>query len=134
MNALSGTLSLHDLLEVRAGDFLVKDINVHDLRTALDQLVAASTDDPVSALPDPEALTDQEQERAKALEHITEREIAFFHHVCDARELTYEQIADLMNVHRRTVDGYREAIFKKLRIKSKVGLVLFALKWGIVKV
>ena len=38
-----------------------------------------------------------------------------------------------MNVHRRTVDGYRESLVEKFGIKSKTGLVLFAMKWGIVK-
>jgi DNA-binding CsgD family transcriptional regulator len=33
-----------------------------------------------------------------------------------------------MNVQHRTVDGYREAIFEKFRIKSKTGLVLFVLR------
>jgi DNA-binding NarL/FixJ family response regulator len=32
----------------------------------------------------------------------------------------------------RTIDGYRDALFEKLNIKSRVGLVLFAIKNGIV--
>jgi tetratricopeptide (TPR) repeat protein len=31
------------------------------------------------------------------------------------------------------VDGYREALFSKFSIKSKVGLVMFAYKWGLVE-
>ena len=38
-----------------------------------------------------------------------------------------------MNVHRRTVDNYRIALFEKFDIKSKTGLVLFALRWGLLK-
>jgi DNA-binding CsgD family transcriptional regulator len=33
-----------------------------------------------------------------------------------------------MSVQPRTVDGYRQSIFEKFGIKSKAGLVLFALK------
>ena len=62
------------------------------------------------------------------LEQFSERERTFMKLVCDGEEYTYEQIADKMFVQPRTVDGYRESIFEKFGIKSKTGLVLFALK------
>jgi DNA-binding NarL/FixJ family response regulator len=43
-------------------------------------------------------------------------------------ELTYKEIADTMCISVRTVDGYRDTLFEKLRIKSRVGLVLYAIK------
>jgi DNA-binding NarL/FixJ family response regulator len=43
-------------------------------------------------------------------------------------ELTYKEIADHMNVSTRTVDGYRDALFEKLNVKSRIGLVLYAMK------
>ncbi|WP_259071743.1 response regulator [Mucilaginibacter sp. X4EP1] len=43
-------------------------------------------------------------------------------------ELTYKEIADQMNISVRTVDGYRDALFEKLHVKSRVGLVLYAVK------
>jgi DNA-binding NarL/FixJ family response regulator len=43
-------------------------------------------------------------------------------------ELTYKEIADQMCVSLRTVDGYRDQLFKKLDIKNRVGLVLYAVK------
>ena len=43
-------------------------------------------------------------------------------------ELTYKEIADQMCVSARTVDGYRDQLFEKLQIKSRVGLVLYAIK------
>jgi DNA-binding NarL/FixJ family response regulator len=42
-------------------------------------------------------------------------------------ELTYKEIADKMNLSVRTVDGYREMLFKKLNVKSRVGLVLYSI-------
>ena len=48
-------------------------------------------------------------------------------------EKTYADIAKEMFVSERTVDGYREALFKKLDISSRVGLVMYAIKNGIVK-
>jgi two-component system, NarL family, invasion response regulator UvrY len=64
----------------------------------------------------------------KVLEQLTAREKEFLRLVCHEKEYTYEQIADLMSVQHRTVDGYRESLFDKFGIKSKTGLVLFVLK------
>jgi DNA-binding NarL/FixJ family response regulator len=44
-----------------------------------------------------------------------------------------KEIADKMNVSSRTVDGYRDELFKKLNVQSRIGLVLFAIKNGLQK-
>jgi two-component system, NarL family, invasion response regulator UvrY len=65
---------------------------------------------------------------------LPEREREFIRLVCDSEEYTYEQIADIMNVRPRTVDGYRETVFETFGVKSKTGLVLFAIKYGLVAI
>ncbi len=72
-------------------------------------------------------------ERQQILAQVSQRERDFLKLVCDENEPTYEQIANMMEVSRRTVDGYRESLFNKFNIRSKTGLVLFAIKYGIVK-
>lgn len=67
-------------------------------------------------------------------ERISDRERDFLQLVCDKEEYTYDQIANIMQVHRRTVDGYRESLFEKFKIKSKTGLVMFAIKHEVVKI
>lgn len=62
---------------------------------------------------------------------LTEREMQFLILACT--ELTYKEIADRMYVSNRTVEGYRDAICEKLDIKSRVGLALYAIKKGFVK-
>ena len=54
--------------------------------------------------------------------------------VCDEAEYTYDQIAGKMRISLSTVDKYREKLFSKLKIKSKTGLVLFAIKHGLISV
>jgi len=54
------------------------------------------------------------------------REIEFLR--LASTELTYKEIADHMNVSARTVDGYRDTLFEKLNVKSRIGLVLYAIK------
>lgn len=74
----------------------------------------------------------QLDDRKAILNQLSDREMEFLTLVCNAEELTYEQVAERMVVHRRTIDGYRESLFEKFNIKSKTGLVLFAIKHGIV--
>jgi len=62
-------------------------------------------------------------ETAPSLSH---KELDFLKHCCS--ELTYKEIADLMFVSPRTVDNYRESLFQKLNIKSRTGLVLYAIR------
>ncbi len=71
-------------------------------------------------------------ETERIIAQVTERERTFLELVCDEAEPTYEQIADQMGVSRRTVDGYRESLFRKFSVKSKAGLVVFAIKYGLV--
>lgn len=48
-----------------------------------------------------------------------------------AQELTYKQIAEKMFLSPKTIDGYREKLFVKLDVKSRIGLVLYAIKEGL---
>ena len=68
----------------------------------------------------------------KQLLNLNEREIEFLK--LASTEMTYKEIADTMHLSPRTIDGYRDALFEKLNIKNRVGLVLFAIRHGIVQV
>lgn len=61
---------------------------------------------------------------------LSMRELEFIRHACS--EKSYQQIAKDMFVSERTVDGYREALFRKLRVSTRVGLVLYAVRNNIV--
>lgn len=62
---------------------------------------------------------------------LTEREKEFLPYTCT--ELTYKEIAHKMGLSNRTVDGYRDDLFDKLGVKSRVGLALYAIKMGLVQ-
>lgn len=57
---------------------------------------------------------------------INARELEFLNH--SITELTYKEIADKMCCSPRTVEGYRDHLFEKLGVKTRVGLVITALK------
>ncbi len=45
--------------------------------------------------------------------------------------MSYKEIAGKMFLSPRTVEGYRDTLFEKLGVKTRIGLVLFAIKKGI---
>jgi DNA-binding NarL/FixJ family response regulator len=63
---------------------------------------------------------------------LNEREMEFMKLVCT--EWTYKEIADLMYLSPRTIDGYRDALFEKLNVRTRVGLAMYAVRSGIVSV
>ncbi|MCV9927624.1 response regulator transcription factor [Flavobacterium sp. LS1R49] len=62
--------------------------------------------------------------------NLKDKEIIFIKHACT--EKTYKQIASEMCLSPKTIDGYRECLFDKLEIKTRIGLVLYAIKNKIV--
>ncbi len=76
-------------------------------------------------------ITDQKNDEVTA-SMLTDNEIVFLKHNCS--EMTYGDIAKLMSLSTRTIEGYRDRLFTKLNVKTRVGLVLFAIKNGIVQV
>ncbi|GAB4056209.1 response regulator [Spirosoma litoris] len=62
--------------------------------------------------------------------NLNDREYEFLKIACS--ELTYAEIADQMCVATRTVDGYREVVFQKMNVKTRVGMVIEAVRHGLV--
>lgn len=60
---------------------------------------------------------------------LNEKQAQFLKLCCS--EMTYREIADSMGISHRTIDGFRDQLFEKLNIKSRTGLVMYALKTGI---
>ncbi len=60
---------------------------------------------------------------------LSEKETEFLKWVCS--ELTYKDIAAKMFVSPRTVDDYRNSLFEKLKVKTRVGLVMYAIRNGL---
>lgn len=122
-------------LRAGARGFLRKNARSALLKHALDSLILTGyfqTSEAHTELLESNAVrTRAERQRERILEQITPREMEFLMWVCDEAELTYEDIAQRMGISRRTVDNHRIALFEKFEIKSKTGLVLFAMRWGL---
>ena len=63
-------------------------------------------------------------------EKLETKEQKFLELACE--ELTIEQIADIMNLSPKTVEGYRLKVYEKFHIHSRIGLIRHALKYRLV--
>lgn len=70
----------------------------------------------------------RDEKPAETTIRLTEREMEFIR--LAASEMTYKEIAITMKLSERTIDGYREALFEKLQVRSRVGLVLYSIRAG----
>lgn len=61
---------------------------------------------------------------------ITEKELAFLK--LASSNLSYIEIATLMEVQPKTLENYRDSLFRKLDINNRAALALFAFKNGLV--
>ena len=57
---------------------------------------------------------------------ITAQEKIFLRLACSDK--TYSEIARDMHLSERTIDGYRESLFRKLNVRSRVGMALEAVR------
>lgn len=64
----------------------------------------------------------------EALSKLTDREKEFLKYTIT--EKSYKEIAELMFCSPRTVESYRDNLFEKLNLKTRVGLAVYAIKNG----
>ena len=123
------------MLKNGARGYVLKDCEPAELRTAIHALMTKGyyhSELVTARLIHSLSQMDDEGSSTKQLLGLNEKEILFLKLACT--EMTYKEIADQMGLSPRTIDGYRDGLFEKLGIKSRVGLVLFAIKNGVVTV
>ena len=69
-------------------------------------------------------------EEILALINLSQAELEFLKWV--SSDFSIKEIAEQMNVKPRTLEKYSEVLFRKLHIKSRTGLAMFAIRIGIV--
>lgn len=125
-------IALIRLLQVGVRAFLKKDIHPTDLKIALLSVASDGyfyshqTTAKLGSLF--EKSNDNHHSVDKSL--LTDKEIKFIKYACS--ELTYKEIAMEMKLTPRIIDNYRDSLFDKLNVKSRVGLALYAVKNGVV--
>ena len=116
---------------IRAGccAYLLKDTHPDELEKALNEVMAKGFyNADVSNINFRRLLISEKNDEAA---NVSEKERKFLQLACS--DMTYKQIAVQMTLSEKTIDGYRETLFKKLKVQSRVGMVLEAVRKSLVK-
>jgi DNA-binding NarL/FixJ family response regulator len=127
LSTMDADTTIIKMIHKGARGYILKDADPKELQVAFDEILAKGyyyneiltrkviqsihlgSSDPLSSFP-----------------KLTDREMEFLNHACS--EKNYQQIANDMFISERTVDGYRESLFKKFNVTNRIGLVLYAIK------
>lgn len=109
--------------------YLLKDIHPNELEKALQEIHTRGFYNADASNVNYRRLILHTQREAAIT--LNEKERRFLQLACS--DLTYKQIAAEMHLAERTIDGYRESIFDKFNVQSRVGMVLEALRRSIVR-
>ncbi len=112
-----------------ARGFLHKNCTAQELKFAIDNIVKIGYNNITEILKRVRHYDGSPEKKDEIV--LSDRELHFLTLVCDERELTYDQMADIMCLSVKSIEAYRTALFDRYAIKSKVGLVLFSYKYKI---
>jgi len=125
--------SIIKMIRNGAQAYILKDIKPTELKTAIDTVTTAG-------YYYSELVTGNLVHSAKHFEetdvlkqyNLKPKDIQFLKLACT--EMTYKEIAETMGLSPRTIDGYRDELFIDLGVKTRIGMVLFAIRNGIIEI
>ncbi|HTE28318.1 response regulator transcription factor [Flavitalea sp.] len=123
-------LALIRLLQVGVKGFLKKDVHPSELKFAIKSVAEEGyyySHNATGKLVNLFRKGKESSAMQKAV--LSEVEINFLKSC--ASEMTYKEIAQIMKLNPRAVDNLRDNLFTKLDVKSRVGLVMYAMKHGV---
>ena len=122
--------SIIGMIRANCCSYLLKDMHPTELEHALREIYRNGYYNADAYNRDSRRL--MRQASMKDEDEFTEREKKFLELACT--DLTYKAIASKMHLAERTIDGYREALFEKLNVQSRVGMALEAVRRKLVSV
>jgi DNA-binding NarL/FixJ family response regulator len=63
---------------------------------------------------------------------LSSKEIEIIQMICEGHP--NKNIAEMLHLSVRTIEGYREKIQEKIKVKNTAGIVVYAIKKGIYKI
>ncbi|MFM7357147.1 MAG: response regulator [Sediminibacterium sp.] len=125
---------LEKLLNMGVHGYLQKDAEPNELKNALDQIRLKGqylhSTSCLHLLQERNKMKHRQTSEAMLAAMLSDRERIFLQWLCTDK--SYKEIAAEMFVSPRTIDGYRDNLLKKINVASRVGLVTFAIRQGIV--
>ncbi len=127
------TLSMQDdeqsvikMIKNGANGYLLKNSHPSELENALLKLIEDGYYYPDWAYPIFFSSLNNQKGTSSSLIKLTERETEFLKYTIT--EMSYREIAEKMICSPRTVESYRDSLFEKLNVKTRVGLAVYTLK------
>lgn len=130
LSMLNDERTIIRMLKNGAKGYLLKECDMEELKKAMDdvmnkgiyinQILYKNIVDTINGHQHSE-----EHEQQVAFD-MSEREKEFLKLLCTDK--SYKEIAAAMFLSPRTIDGYRDSLFEKLKVASRIGLVLFAIR------
>lgn len=120
--------SLIKMIKDGAKGYMLKNVHPNELEIALNNLVEKGYFFPEWAASKVFTSISENAIETSSKIKLSEREEEFLKYT--TTEMNYKQIAEKMFCSPRTVENYRDSLFEKLELKSRVGLAVYALKNG----
>lgn len=116
--------SINKMIKNGAKSYLLKNVHPRDLEMALNTMLENGYYYPdwASRL----IFSSMNKVKEKLSNKLSDREKEFLRYCIT--EMSYKEIAEEMHCSPRTVEGYRDSLFEKLDLKSRVGLAVYAIK------
>lgn len=129
LSMFSDEFTIIRMLKSGAKGYILKSTDPDELKIALDSIVQKNFY--LSELISGKVISGLHKDLDRELEPavLTDKEKEFLRLICS--DTTYKDIAAKMFVSPRTVDEYRNNLFEKLKVKSRVGLVMYAIRHGL---
>ncbi|OIR08297.1 oxygen regulatory protein NreC [mine drainage metagenome] len=124
--------SIIRMLRLGAKGYLMKNVEPDELNIALESVI--KKDFYLSETISGKVISGLHQDYQQPLEPtmLSDKDKEFLRLICT--ELTYKDIAEKLFVSPRTVDDYRNALFEKLNVHTRMGLAMYAIKNKIVEI
>ncbi|MFI5124490.1 MAG: response regulator [Chitinophagales bacterium] len=131
LSTMDSDMSIIKMIHQGARGYILKDADPKELKLAFDEIMDKGYYYNEILTRKVMQSIHNSNESGDGFPKLTDRELEFLQHACS--EKNYQQIAREMFVSERTVDGYRESVFKKFNVSNRVGLVLYAIRNQLVK-
>jgi DNA-binding NarL/FixJ family response regulator len=120
-----------EMINAGARGFIIKSCGIQDVENAIQQVVSGSNYFSGEIL---QRLINGfvRQKKKVPSARLTEREEEVLFHICTG--LSNHQIAEKLHLSKRTVDKHRENILSKTGASNTAGLVIYAVRNGIVEI
>ncbi len=123
--------SIIRMLRLGAKGYLMKNVEPEELNVALDAVV--EKDFYLSEIISGKIVSGLHKDYNQPMEPVllADKEKEFLRLICT--ELNYKEISEKMFVSHRTVEDYRTALFDKLKVRTRIGLAMYAIKNKVVE-